>query len=267
MRAAFVTIVMGMLIGLVYGPYAVSYGENPIPTGEMSGRGQVAGLLGGFIIALASGVVVANAITSSGVNSLVGVAISASLLPPIVNSGIMIVFAFDIAKGCARSSQMCTYSRNDFLKDAGISFALYAINFFVIVIVAGSIFYNQKVGRFRGFLVATETNDLLDVANAHVRKKLQVATGIKGAVDDRAFDHILSEVTQVENKTDVEGAPQNVLVNGAMGKIPSEHISAEFSVLRPFAEPKGVQRPAFANAEDHTKVFNWVKDVHHLITR
>jgi len=267
LRAAFVTIVAGMFIGLVYGPYAVSYGENPIPTGEMSGRGQTAGLLGGFIIALASGVVVANAITSSGVNSLVGVAISASLLPPIVNSGIMIVFAFDIAKGCARSSQMCTYSRNDFLKDAGISFALYVINFFVIVIVAGSIFYSQKVHRFRGFLVATETNDLLHVANEHVRKKLQVATGIKGAVDDRAFDHILDEVTQVEQKTDVEGAPQHSLVNGAMGKIPSEHISDEFSVLRPFAEPKGVKRAAFANAEDHIKVFDWVRDVHHLITR
>jgi len=268
LRAAFVTIVAGMFIGLVYGPYAVSYGENPIPTGEMSGRGQTAGLLGGFIIALASGVVVANAITSSGVNSLVGVAISASLLPPIVNSGIMIVFAFDIAKGCARSSQMCTYSRNDFLKDAGISFALYVINFFVIVIVAGSIFYSQKVHRFRGFLVATETNDLLDVANEHVRKKLQVATGIKGAVDDRAFDHILDEVTQVEKqKTDVEGAPQHSLVNGDMGKIPSEHISDEFSVLRPFAEPKGVKRAAFANAEDHIKVFDWVRDVHHLITR
>ena len=65
-RAALVTILMGMLIGLIYGPYAVSYGENPIPTGEMSGRGQTAGLLGGLIIALASGVVVANAISSSG---------------------------------------------------------------------------------------------------------------------------------------------------------------------------------------------------------
>ena len=266
-RAALVTILMGMLIGLIYGPYAVSYGENPIPTGEMSGRGQTAGLLGGLIIALASGVVVANAISSSGVNSLVGVAISASLLPPIVNSGIMIVFAFDVSSGCSRMDQMCTYSRNDFLKDAGISFALYFINVVVIIIVAGGIFYNQKVGRFRGFLVATETHDLLDVANAHVRKKLQVATGIKGAVDDRAFDHILSEVTHMEPRTDVEGAPEDGLVSGSMGKIPSEHISDEFSVLRPFDEPRGIKRPSFAKAEDHKQVFNWVKDVHHLITR
>lgn len=265
-RAAMVTIVVGMLVGLVYGPYAVAYGENPIPTGEMSSRGQIAGLLGGFIIALASGVVVTNAITSSGVNSLVGVAISASLLPPIVNSGIMIVFAFDIS-GCSRTAQMCTYSRDDFLKDAGISFALYAMNFFVIVLTAACIFYNQKVGRFKGFLVATKMNDVLDVANAHVRKKLQVATGIKGAADDRDFDRILSEVRKVEPKSDVEGAPEDVLVNGDKGKIPSEHISDEFSVLRPFAEPKGVKRPEFANADNHTKVFNWVRNVHHLITR
>ena len=52
-----------------------------------------------------------------------------------------------------------------------------------------------------------------------------------------------------------------------MGKIPSEHISDEFSVLRPFDEPRGVKRPLFAKAEDHKQVFNWVKDVHHLITR
>ena len=116
-------------------------------------------------------------------------------------------------------------------------------------------------------MVATETHDLLDVANAHVRKKLQVATGIKGAVDDRAFDHILSEVTHMEPRTDVEGAPEDGLVEGSMGKIPSEHISDEFSVLRPFDEPRGIKRPSFAKAEDHKQVFNWVKDVHHLITR
>ena len=63
----------------------------------------------------------------------------------------MIVFAFDVSSGCSRMDQMCTYSRNDFLKDAGISFALYFINVVVIIVVAGGIFYNQKVGRFRGF--------------------------------------------------------------------------------------------------------------------
>ena len=110
-------------------------------------------------------------------------------------------------------------------------------------------------------------HDLLDVANAHVRKKLQVATGIKGAADDRDFDRILSEVRKVEPKSDVEGAPEDVLVNGDKGKIPSEHISDEFSVLRASAEPKGVKRAEFANADNHTKVFNWVRNVHHLITR
>lgn len=45
------------------------------------------------MFAITSGVVVGTAVTSGGVNSLVGVAISASLLPPLVNCGICLAFA------------------------------------------------------------------------------------------------------------------------------------------------------------------------------
>merc|ERR1712205_93382 len=52
-RAAVVTFLMGAVVGVVYGPFAVAYGENPIPTTEMAGRGQTNGLVGGCLIAVA----------------------------------------------------------------------------------------------------------------------------------------------------------------------------------------------------------------------
>jgi hypothetical protein len=266
-RAAVVTFIMGAIVGIVYGPFAVAYGENPIPTMEMSGRGQTNGLVGGCLIALASGVVVANAITSSGVNSLVGVAISASLLPPIVNSGVMIVFALGVADGCGSAEEaMCTYTKKAFFTKAGISFALYAINVAIIIIVAGGIFYNQKVGKFRGFLVATETHELLDTANAHVRNKLQVATGIKGAVADGDFDKLIEDARKAQGTraSDVENTPED----GRLKHISAGHVAdSPFSVLRPFDEPKGVKRAAFALQQQNATIFNWVKDVHDLLKR
>ena len=46
----------------------------------------------GIVFALASGVVVGNGASSGGTNALVGVAISASLLPPVVNSGMCVAY-------------------------------------------------------------------------------------------------------------------------------------------------------------------------------
>eukprot|EP00930_Biecheleria_cincta_P057273 TRINITY_DN43242_c0_g1_i1.p1 TRINITY_DN43242_c0_g1~~TRINITY_DN43242_c0_g1_i1.p1 ORF type:complete len:358 (-),score=54.14 TRINITY_DN43242_c0_g1_i1:74-1147(-) len=59
------------------------------PTNEMSSRTHAyQTLLPGAIIGVISGVGMANGLRNRGVNALVGVAISASLLPPLVNSGI-----------------------------------------------------------------------------------------------------------------------------------------------------------------------------------
>jgi uncharacterized hydrophobic protein (TIGR00271 family) len=272
LRAALVTFLMGAIVALVYGPYAVSYGANPIPTAEMAGRGEPSGLLGGFIIALASGIVVANAITSDGVNSLVGVAISASLLPPIVNSGIMVMFGIGVATACEKDTDMCTATKKEFLWKALYSFLLYALNVLVIIITAGMIFYNQKVGRFRGFL-QQENKELLDAANSHVRAKLQIATGIRGALDDETFDKLLFDAKPSANGSAVE---KKDLENGRMDDAFSEHhpkdaASAEFSILRPFPEPTGVTRAKFAG---DIKISNlganigvWVRQVNHLLQR
>jgi len=59
------------------------------PTNEMASRGVPSALYIGVAIAIPSGAAVALSLTSSNTSGLVGVAISASLLPPIVNSGIL----------------------------------------------------------------------------------------------------------------------------------------------------------------------------------
>lgn len=63
--------------------------------GRASGAGEDGyTLLIGLAFAVPSGVGVALAITGGGANSLVGVAIAASLLPPIINSGMCLAFWF-----------------------------------------------------------------------------------------------------------------------------------------------------------------------------
>ena len=61
---------------------------------QITSRGTWWGLFSGLWVALPSGVGVALAITGGGINALVGVAISAALLPPVAEVGFNIVFAF-----------------------------------------------------------------------------------------------------------------------------------------------------------------------------
>jgi hypothetical protein len=80
-----ISIFIGVLIGLCcsFAPQASNW-----PTPEMAGRGDVLGLITGMAIAIPSGMGVALSILGNNTSSLVGVAISASLLPPAVNAGI-----------------------------------------------------------------------------------------------------------------------------------------------------------------------------------
>ena len=81
---------LGFMQGFLYAFWAREFNW---PTPEMTGRGEPMNLLAGLVVATASGFVVGVAITGGGINALVGVAISASLLPPIVNCGICTAFA------------------------------------------------------------------------------------------------------------------------------------------------------------------------------
>lgn len=82
----------GIIVGVLGTPFSLISRGNiwpGWPTDEMVNRGDPYNLILGFLIALPSGVGVALAISGRNTSSLVGVAISASLLPPCVNSGLL----------------------------------------------------------------------------------------------------------------------------------------------------------------------------------
>jgi uncharacterized membrane protein len=102
---------VGYIVGLVAGPWAQDNWD--WPTEQMESRGQPGTLLIGVLIALPSGVGVALSKTDDGyAGGLVGVAISASLLPPAVNAGMcwgIAPFA-DTTNSTIRLGELGTYS-------------------------------------------------------------------------------------------------------------------------------------------------------------
>ncbi len=95
-----ISLFLCVLVGFVFAWILIACGahnEWAWPTNEMGGRGTLTGILTGIAIATPSGIGVALSILSNNTSSLVGVAISASLLPPAVNAGMMWAYAIFIA--------------------------------------------------------------------------------------------------------------------------------------------------------------------------
>ncbi|XP_031830994.2 uncharacterized protein LOC116426325 [Nomia melanderi] len=84
----FLSILFGFIFGLILGTTEMPWGYNDWPTDEMKGRGNYRSLWMGVLWALPSGTGVAVALLQGSNGPLIGVAISASLLPPVVNCGL-----------------------------------------------------------------------------------------------------------------------------------------------------------------------------------
>lgn len=85
-----ICVLVGVLVGAIFTPFADHFDW---PSSEMTSRGDYVGLILGIGIAFFSGVGVALSVLGNNTNSLVGVAISASLLPPAVNCGMLMIYA------------------------------------------------------------------------------------------------------------------------------------------------------------------------------
>ncbi|XP_070171379.1 uncharacterized protein [Polyergus mexicanus] len=88
MLGIFLSILFGFIFGLILGTTEMPWGYNDWPTEEMKGRGNYRSLWMGVLWALPSGTGVAVALLQGSNGPLIGVAISASLLPPVVNCGL-----------------------------------------------------------------------------------------------------------------------------------------------------------------------------------
>ncbi|CAH0694037.1 unnamed protein product [Spodoptera exigua] len=84
----FLSLLFGFIFGLILGSTEMPWGFGDWPTEEMKGRGNVRSLWMGVLWALTSGTGVALALLQGSAGPLIGIAISASLLPPVVNCGL-----------------------------------------------------------------------------------------------------------------------------------------------------------------------------------
>ncbi|KAM3966355.1 uncharacterized protein ACR2FA_012664 [Aphomia sociella] len=84
----FVSLLFGFIFGLILGTTEMPWGFGDWPTEEMKSRGNARSLWMGVLWALTSGTGVALALLQGSAGPLIGIAISASLLPPVVNCGL-----------------------------------------------------------------------------------------------------------------------------------------------------------------------------------
>jgi len=127
--ALLLCVLVGALIAL--GASFSRLAERDWPTNEMESRGSRHGLGAGVAIAIPSGMGVCLSLLGGNTSSLVGVAISASLLPPAVNSGICLVYAIFLQMGAVENDDE-TIDAAMMFEIGAISFALTAINILCI---------------------------------------------------------------------------------------------------------------------------------------
>jgi uncharacterized hydrophobic protein (TIGR00271 family) len=126
----FISLLVSVFIGVLIAVGSFwSTSAEEWPTEEMSLRGTTVGLITGVAIAIPSGMGVALSILGNNTSSLVGVAISASLLPPAVNAGICWAYAFFLRVNAAENANEGDY---DFAMTGLISFALTLVNILCI---------------------------------------------------------------------------------------------------------------------------------------
>ena len=99
-------VLIGFIMGLAYCPLVHLLKLKQFPTSEMVNRGQPRNLVTGVLVAIPSGAGVALGVLGGNSGSLVGVAISASLLPPAVNAGLLWALSFLLAVNPALEKDM-----------------------------------------------------------------------------------------------------------------------------------------------------------------
>jgi uncharacterized hydrophobic protein (TIGR00341 family) len=131
----------GLILGLILSPFGDSLS---FPTFQMADRGTAVGLAFGAAIAFPSGIGVALSVTGGVISGLVGVAISAALLPPIVNSGMNLVFAL-------AGPSFSGLDRDTHLVIAGYSCALFFVNIICIWVGGCILFKIKEVAPFKKY--------------------------------------------------------------------------------------------------------------------
>lgn len=113
------------------------------PTTEMSSRGELTSLLVGIPVAFLSGLGVALSVLDDSTSSLVGVAVSASLLPPAVNAGLTWLASFLLQLSISDGERGDELREHEFAKMGGMSLAL-TISNIVLVAISSALMFRVK---------------------------------------------------------------------------------------------------------------------------
>lgn len=139
-----ICIITGFIVGLVY--TLSTKGTRDWPTVEMRNRGSAESLGDGAFIAFVSGIGVALSVSGDYLSAIIGVAISASLLPPAVNSGML--FAHAVYGAMNPDFQPVTHRRYtvaEIFAMSGWSFLLTIENIIIIFLVSLMMFKIKEV--------------------------------------------------------------------------------------------------------------------------
>mmetsp|Transcript_14594 Transcript_14594/g.19203 ORF Transcript_14594/g.19203 Transcript_14594/m.19203 type:complete len:582 (-) Transcript_14594:7-1752(-) len=218
-------VVVGVVIGLIGTGWGVDNcddtGNEPCwPTYEMSSRGTWDGLLLGVAIAVPSGMGVALSVLGNNTSSLVGVAISASLLPPAVNCGMMIAYAASANAIQIHNSLDEGFAKEKFLMGAA-SLCLTLVNiaciFFTSIFMfkvkefapvkQKSVFWEEDVKRYRQAKLR-QKEDVLDIHDEHTEESQDVNKRIEGQegveIKQKVLD-ILKTTNEMGHRQSVTG--------------------------------------------------------------
>eukprot|EP01108_Squamamoeba_japonica_P005901 TRINITY_DN4771_c0_g1_i1.p1 TRINITY_DN4771_c0_g1~~TRINITY_DN4771_c0_g1_i1.p1 ORF type:complete len:571 (+),score=328.91 TRINITY_DN4771_c0_g1_i1:84-1796(+) len=132
-----ICVMSGFVVGLCFANYGPFFNW---PTNEMAGRGSPVGLLVGLAIALPSGIGVALSVLGNNTSSLVGVAISASLLPPAVNCGMCYAYAL-----VGKALHPDKVDAMQFVNIGSISFLLTILNIACVYVAAYGMYKVKEV--------------------------------------------------------------------------------------------------------------------------
>jgi len=140
-----ICISTGFVVGYFYALCTMN--RNHWPTDEMASRGQIVALADGAYIAAASGVGVALSVLGDYISTVVGVAISASLLPPAVNCGMLLAFVlYEISfPQFVHGENTPVYDREENIFMALISLTLTIENVIIIFVVSRCMFWIKNV--------------------------------------------------------------------------------------------------------------------------
>lgn len=145
-----ICVLVGFVVGLLFATWADDWGW---PNDEMASRGETPAKLFsvGLAIAIPSGGAVALSVTGGNAGGLVGVAISASLLPPAVNAG--------MCWGIACISRQSLR----FASIGGYSLLLTLLNILAIIVVAFGVFLLKEVVDPKNSRTREKVNQLKDM--------------------------------------------------------------------------------------------------------